>query len=187
VKLTKRSSLAQVARSVAVALSSAGIRAVLTGGACASLYSRGKYKSSDLDFIIQSAVSRAELDAAMAAIDFRRAGNHYEHPVATFFVEFPAGPLAIGEDLRVQPVVYKIRRFGVLALSATDSCRDRLAAFYHWNDRQALTAAVAIARLRPVSIDSIRKWSAKEGALPSFDEFLAALELARRRSRRKAP
>ncbi len=171
---------------MAVALTSAGIRAVLTGGACASLYSRGKYKSADLDFIIQSTVSRAELDAAMAAIDFRRVGDHYEHPVAAFFVEFPAGPLAIGEDLRVQPVEYQIRHFGVLALSATDSCRDRLAAFYHWSDRQALKAAVAIARVRPVRIESIRRWSAREGALDSFDEFLAALEMARRRSRHRA-
>ena len=171
---------------MAAALGSAGIRAVLTGGACASLYSRGKYQSSDLDFIIQSTVSRTKLDVAMAAIEFRRVGDHYEHPVAAFFVEFPAGPLAIGEDLRIQPVEYKIRHFGVLALSATDSCRDRLAAFYHWNDRQALTAAVAIARLRPVNIETIRKWSAREGALRPFEEFLAALKMARRRSLHRA-
>jgi hypothetical protein len=64
-----------------------------------------------------------------------------------FFVEFPVGPLGIGRDLAVKPVQIRIgggaRR--IRALSATDCCRDRLAAFYHWNDRQSLDAAVDIA------------------------------------------
>jgi len=163
-----------------MALSAAGIRAVLTGGACASLYSRGRYQSSDLDFIIQSTVSRVQLDGAMAEIGFRRRGNQYEHPISRFFVEFPAGPLAIGADVHIEPVEYAIRRFGVAALSATDSCRDRLAAFYHWNDRQALRAALAIARLHKVDLESIRKWSDGEGTRPAFEEFMAALKKPRR-------
>ncbi|MBI4241858.1 MAG: hypothetical protein HY613_09085 [Candidatus Rokubacteria bacterium] len=174
-KLSKRSRLADVARCVAIALQSAGIRAVLTGGACASLYSRGGYKSSDLDFVIQNAVSEAQLDDAMAGAGFRRVGNQYEHPDAPFFVEFPAGPLGIGHDLHIHPVKYPIRRTVICALSATDSCRDRLAAFYHWNDRQALRAAVAIARRHRVDLQCIRRWSAREGALAKHAEFMAEL------------
>ena len=134
-RLSKRSGLADVARCVATALRSAGIRAVLTGGACASLYTRGGYQSSDLDFVIQNAVSETQLDKAMNSIGFERVGNQYEHPEAPFFIEFPAGPLEIGGDLRIQPVEYKIKRTVVPALSAADSCRDRLVAFYHWDDR----------------------------------------------------
>src|SRR5213594_4024572 len=109
VKLSKRSTMADVARCVATALRSAEIRAVLTGGACASLYTRGGYKSSDLDFIIQNAVSVKRLDAAMASIGFTRVGNQYEHANAPFFVEFPAGPLGIGGDLHIRPVKYRIK------------------------------------------------------------------------------
>jgi hypothetical protein len=166
-----------------MALSAAGIRAVLTGGACASLYSRGRYESSDLDFIIQGTVSVEQLDAAMASIEYRRVGNQYEHARAPYFVEFPAGPLAIGRDFRIQPVEFKVRRADVLALSATDSCRDRLAAFYHWNDRQALKTAVSIARLHKVDLASIRKWSAEEGAHESLGTFLDALKEGPRRAR----
>lgn len=170
-KLSKRSGMADVARGVATALRLAGIRAVLTGGACASLYTRGGYRSSDLDFVIQNAVSGAQLDNAMASIGFRRVGNQYEHPDAPFFVEFPAGPLGIGSDLDIQPVDYKIKGTVVPALSAADSCRDRLVAFYHWNDRQALKVAVSIARRHRVNPGSIRRWSEHEGALSKFEEF----------------
>ena len=167
----------------------AGIKAVLTGGACASLYSRGEYQSSDLDFILQSAVSRRSLDAVMRTIGFQREGGHYRHPTAQFFVEFPAGPLGIGSDLKIQPVAYRVGRVKVLALSPTDSCRDRLAAFYHWRDRQSLSTAVAVARQRKVDVGAIRTWSEKEGASEEFAEFLSLLERSRpaRRSRTRRP
>ena len=86
---------------------------------------------------IQNAVEEAQLDRAMTRIGFRRAGNQYEHPESAYFVEFPAGPLGIGGDLRIRPVEYRIKGTVVPALSAADSCRDRLVAFCHWNDRQA--------------------------------------------------
>ncbi|HEU5182300.1 MAG TPA: hypothetical protein VFW45_16055 [Candidatus Polarisedimenticolia bacterium] len=177
--LTADSSLGHVAAEVAKTLARAGIRAVLTGGACATLYSEGKYQSFDLDFILQSAASSHELDEAMRGIGFRRVGNHYEHARARFLVEFPAGPLGIGSDLDVKPVTYRIGKVGVRALSATDSCRDRLAAFYHWNDRQSLSTAVEIARRRRVNLSKIGKWSVKEGAASKFQQFLDSLERLR--------
>jgi hypothetical protein len=128
-----------------------------------------------LDFILQTAVSRRALDEVMSGIGFRRRGNHYEHPRTPFFVEFPAGPLGIGRDLHVQPIVYRIGGVAVLALSPTDSCRDRLAAFYHWNDRQSLETAVAIARRRKIDLKVIRNWSKEEGSLSLFSEFLRLL------------
>lgn len=64
-------------------------------------------------------------------------------------------------------------------LSATDACRDRLAAFYHWSDRQRLQVALAIARRHRVSLPIMRRWSATEGFADAFDEF--ARELKRHR------
>ena len=174
--LTSRSTLTSVAAFVARALARSRIRAVLTGGACATLYSQGEYQSSDLDFILQSAVTPAKLDAVMKTIGLRRVGNYYEHPRSPFIVEFPAGPLGIGADIDIRPVVHKIRGVGVRMLSPTDSCRDRLAAFYHWNDRQSLLTAVQIARHRKVDLAAIRNWSAREGASSRFSEFLEILQ-----------
>jgi len=165
--------LADVAAVVAAALARSGIRAVLTGGACATLYTGGQYQSSDLDFVLQSAATRRQLDAALETVGFTRRGEHYEHAAAPFLVEFPAGPLGIGADLDIRPVVYRIRGVDVKALSATDSCRDRLAAFFHWHDRQSLVTAVQIAQRRRVKLTKIRDWSAREAASAGFEEFLA--------------
>lgn len=183
--ITERSRLSEVAACVAKVLEEAGIRAVLSGGACASLYTRGAYQSSDLDFVLQSAVTTRVLDAAMASAGFRRQRNYYVHPRTEYFVEFPAGPLAIGNDIRVQPIEYRVRRHVVRALSATDSCRDCLAAFFFWNDRQSLRVAVSIAKRHRVDLDVIRRWSAAEGKSPAFDEFEAMLLRERKETRRR--
>jgi len=183
VKFTKTSTLPAVAAAVAKALAKESIRAVLTGGACASLYTRGVYQSSDLDFVLQSVVPVARLDAALATVGFRRRGNHYEHQVVPFFVVFPAGPLGIGSDLGIRPVRRRVGPVSVTVLSATDSCRDRLAAFYHWQDRQSLAVAVGIAVRNPVDLKAIKRWSRAEGAAEGMNEFLAALAQARRRRR----
>jgi hypothetical protein len=186
-KLGARSAMTDVAASVADALAKAGIRAVLTGGACATLYSEGEYQSSDLDFILQSATKLQDLDDAMASADFRRSGNYYEHPRAPFLVEFPAGPLGIGADLDVRPVTLRLGRVRVKVLSATDSCRDRLAAFYHWNDRQSLAVAVEIGLRRRLNTEAIRRWSAQEKASRKFSEFLAILGRERKMRRDATP
>ncbi len=175
-KLTAMSSLGRVAACVAGALARSRIRAVLTGGACASLYTGGQYQSSDLDFVLQSAATRRDLDAAMGAAGFRRAENRYEHPEAPFFVEFPAGPLGIGTDIDIRPVGYTLHGVTIRVLSPTDSCRDRLAAFYHWKDRQSLRTAVQIARRRRIDLETIRRWSEQEGSRDGFSEFVRLLK-----------
>lgn len=169
--LSAASTLRDVIQAVSTTLRRHHIDAVLTGGACASLYSRGDYLSQDLDYIIRGPVTRPLLDRAMAEAGFRRTGAQYTHPRTTFFVEFPAGPLAVGDDDLVEPVEIRVGRVHVMALSATDSCRDRLAAFYHWNDFQSLRVAAAIARRQPVDIEAIRRWSEREGRTEEFRRF----------------
>lgn len=168
-----------------------GIRAVLSGGACASLHSGGIYQSQDADFVIVGKCTVTELDDAMASVGFRREQSRYVRDGIRFFVEFPAGPLGIGQDFQITPVWRSMRGARMLTLSATDSCRDRLAAFYHWKDRQALTAAVAIALRHRVRMKRIREWSGEEDSATEFDLFRSELELARAKvpasRRRKNP
>ncbi|HMB71373.1 MAG TPA: hypothetical protein VKU85_18845 [bacterium] len=181
--LEEGSTVSAVALAVGSTLLGQGIRAVLTGGACVSIYTRGAYHSKDVDFVLPPSVRREELDNAMATAGFARQGDRYEHPRTPLYVEFPAGPLAIGQDVAVRAV--EIRRSGrrVLALSATDCCRDRLAAFYHWNDRQSLRSAVLVALENRVRLAMIREWSGKEGASSRFEEFRTELASARKERR----
>jgi hypothetical protein len=178
-KIGSDSSLEQVAAAVAAAFKAAGIRAVLTGGAAAVIHTGGEYQSEDLDFILESSASQERLDEVLAELGFSRKRDHYVHPSSRFFIEFPRGPLSIGRDIRIRPVEARVGRRRILALSATDSCRDRLAAFYHWNDRQSLQTAVRIARRHRVDLEIIRSWSIGEGMGAKFDEFRR--ELGRRR------
>lgn len=186
-RITAHSTLEQVAAVLAGVLREAGIKAVLTGGACATIYSAGGYQSEDLDLILQSSPTQRSLDEAMAKAGFARNGDFYEHPRTSFFVEFPRGPLAIGTDTSIAPVEVQVEGVPVLLLSATDSCRDRLAAFYHWKDRQALGAAVAIATNHPLDLEKIRAWSRREGAAEGFEEFLRSLKTAKGATPRSRP
>lgn len=178
--LGPHSTLESVAISVGDALRRHGVHAVLTGGACASIHSAGGYTSSDVDFILGDATAPGRVAAALESLGFQRRIDRFVHSTCPYFVEFPRGPLAIGRDTTLRPV--RIRRAAkvTLALSATDSCRDRLAAYYHWRDRQALQAAVAIALQNRLAYARIRRWSIEEGALEEYGRFLD--EVRRRRS-----
>jgi hypothetical protein len=179
VPITRRSTIRDVAAVAGSALGAAGFDAVLTGGACAAIYSAGAYISHDLDFIIRAGGGRKRLDEALAAVGFSRSYDRYVHPATAFFIEFPRGPLSIGDDTDIHPVQLRIGRAAIKALSPTDSCRDRLAAFYHWSDRQSLRSAVEIAVREHVNMPAIRRWSEREGAPDKFAEFRD--EVARRR------
>jgi hypothetical protein len=185
VTLRETSGLREVSVTVGDALRRQGISAVLTGGACASIYGAGRYSSIDADFVLGTTVKRDALDAVMASLGFRRDGDCYIHPRVRFFVEFPKGPLGIGDDHRISPVVLAFGKRRTLALSPTDSCRDRLAAFYHWKDRQSLAMAVEIALHRRVMWVVIEAWSEREGFSLEFEAFRRRVTLARsaRRSR----
>lgn len=170
-RITERSSLRHVALAVGDALARHGIAAVLTGGACASLHSGGGYESEDLDYVLTGHTTLSELDDAMASVGFARQGHRYVHPRSDFWVEFPRGPLSVGADLEVALVEIDEPAGRVVALSPTDSCRDRLAAFYHWSDRQSLEVAVTVAGRNEIDMDRIRRWSEAEGQAARFKEF----------------
>ena len=135
VTITKQSTLLEVALTVGAALDRHGVKAVLTGGACASIHSAGEYTSLDLDFVVTNQTTQPTLDMALGDVGFNRSGDRYLHPDTQFWVEFPRGPLAVGGDYKIRPTTLRGKAGSANVLSATDSCRDRLAAFYHWNDR----------------------------------------------------
>jgi hypothetical protein len=145
------------------ALRRRNIRAVLTGGACASLYSGGTYTSADADFELIAETELVHLDETMRSVGFRREGDRYVHPDSEYFVEFLPGPLAIGLDDGIRPATRKFDGGAVLLLSPSDSCRDRLAAYYHWNDRQSLAVAVQIAIRNRIRWSVLSRWSEEEG------------------------
>lgn len=93
--------------------------------------------------------------------------------------------MGIGEDFHIRPVWTRRGSARTLTLSVTDACRDRLAAFFHWRDRQSLAAAVAIAAHNRVSLGKVREWSRTEGHLDAYSSFITELGRARQAARAK--
>ncbi len=155
-----------------------GIDVVLSGGACVAIYSQGAYISRDLDFIETRYTKRQDLRAALEEIGFSEQYRYFIHPETDFFLEFPAGPLAVGGE-PVREVTTLVLSPGTLKLiSPTDSVKDRLAGYYFWDDRQSLQQAILIAQANAeVNLSEIGRWSQKEG---KYEEFLKVKLLLQR-------
>ncbi|MBV9648110.1 MAG: hypothetical protein JO043_11645 [Candidatus Eremiobacteraeota bacterium] len=151
------------------ALQKHGTVAVLTGGSAATFYTPESYASDDIDFIITFRAQGAA--KVLRDIGFLERSGAYVHPASKYLVEFPPGPLAVGDDLiTVWDTVEKSDRT-LHVITRTDCVRDRLAAYYHWNDYRSLHVACDVARSGAVDWNVIRNWSDREGHMMKFTEF----------------
>lgn len=165
----------EVAGLVCETLQNIGITTTLTGGACVAIWSEGKYVSRDLDFIEEGPVSRSKVKAALAGIGFEEKNRYFIHPETDCYVEFPTGPLTVG-DQRVHEVETRETAAGRLRLlKPTDCVKDRLAAFFYWNDMESFEQALLVARQQPVDIKDIRRWAEAEGQAEKLATFEEAL------------
>jgi len=161
--------LEELAALVCSSLDRHGVRVVLSGGSVVSIYSDNAYMSYDLDFIHTGLARR--VDGAMTELGFHKHGRHWTHPASQFLVEFPPGPVQIG-DAAITEFAERTTRMGVLRLLAPTECvMDRLAGFYQWNDLQCLEQALEVARRQPIDLARIEQWSRKERAVERFREF----------------
>ncbi len=152
------------------------ITCVLVGGSCVSIYTNEKYVSDDLDFI--SPYSQSSITKALEEIGFRKDGRYFIHDNSNFYVEFPSGPLSIGNRISVKSEgVQKVSGVEVHMFSPTQSVMDRLAAWYHWKDRRSLFQAIAIAKNNDVDLLEIEKWSEEERESELYQKFIAQLSI----------
>ena len=159
---------------VAGELKKSGIDVILTGGAVVSIYSNNKYVSNDLDFLSSS--DHQKITDAMLALGFKSEGKDFHHPHSIFYVEFPGRTLVIGDSPMQPEGEIKEGAFRLKLLSPTQCVMDRLAAFFHWKDRQSLDQAVLVAKSHPVKFKDLEKWSASEGMLDKYKTFLNELK-----------
>lgn len=167
------SSLTDIAFAVCSALDRKGFRAVLTGGSAATYYAPDAYQSDDLDFVLTLKGTGGE--SALTSLGFVRRGDFYRHPRTHFSLDFPNGPLAVGEDLITNWSTVHRGDEVLYVLSATDSCRDRLASFLFWNDFSGLEQALFVFHARPeeVELSVIEDWCRREGHSQKFGLFAA--------------
>lgn len=170
----KKMSLQDFAITVARELKKQGVDVILVGGAVVSIYSKNRYQSKDVDFLSLS--DHQQIEKAMDSLGFKKEGKDFYHPMATFYVEFPGRNLVLGATPEKPEGEIRSDEFVLKLLSPTQSVMDRLAAFYHWKDRQSLEQALLVAQNHPVKLDKIKKWSDAEGMLDRFNIFIELLK-----------
>jgi hypothetical protein len=173
--ISGKTSIAELGSIVCEALKKEGIDAFLSGGAVVSIYTRNKYESFDLDFV--SLADRSKIKQIMLNLGFNQDRSRlFLHPKTKYCVEFPGSAVRVGESLITEFNEIKTRGGTLKLLTPTDSVKDRLAAFYHWNDRQGLDQALLVAQAQPVKLEEIKNWSKKEGKLAEYEKFKNALQ-----------
>jgi hypothetical protein len=157
-----------------------GIEVTLSGGACVSIYTQNAYQSSDLDFIRNIRDRFETVSEIMEEIGFRREGRHFIHPGSEFTVEFPPPPLTVGNEPPRQVIEHELitprGNAPVRMLSPTDCVKDRLCAYFYWNDLQSLEQAVMVSSRIKVDMKELERWAAQERMTERFLEFKASLK-----------
>jgi len=161
-------SAAELAALVSQTLEAAGITATLSGGGAVSIYSDNQYESRDLDFVTSE--RRNRLSSALAPLGFALASDkrHFTHPNTVLFLEFPAAPLEFGGRMVQHDDIPRMDTpWGPLRVITPTLCvMDRLAAYWHWNDRQSWDQAVLVAGHQAVDYGELRAFAKDEGADP---------------------
>ena len=112
----------------------------------------------------------------MDELGFTEYDRYFVHKDTKLFIEFPSGPLGVG-DAPVEDIAEIDTEAGVLRLlTPTDCIKDRLAAYYHWDDEQCLQQAVWVAEQNEFDLESVQEWSEKEKSLEKFNMFKNKLE-----------
>tara|TARA_R110002049_G_scaffold180263_2_gene347273 strand:+ start:493 stop:1041 length:549 start_codon:yes stop_codon:yes gene_type:complete len=168
----------EIAALVCEELSVSGIKAVLTGGTCVSVWTRNEFAS--LDFIALGLHSNKKIAHALESIGFTRSTRnprYFEHPDTDLALEFPPGPLMVGDEhISDQSIDEYATDLGVLRLlSPTDCVKDRLAGYYYFRDEQNLRQAIAVAREHPIDWKDLERWHSAEGQVDGFRAFESAV------------
>jgi hypothetical protein len=148
-----------------------GIDVVLSGGSAVAYYSRNLYVSKDVDFINIAFTSRTKLRRAMTSLGFIEDGRHFYHPENAHIIEFPAGPLSVGEEPVKDVQEVKLETGTLRLISATDCVKDRLCAYYFWDDLQGLEQAILVFQQNNVPLAEIERWSRAEAKQAHFASF----------------
>ncbi len=181
IKSYKNISIKDLAAIVCQQLKQYSIDAVLTGGACVSIYTKNKYLSHDLDFVSGAVeLLGKKIKAAMEEIGFYlNPQNYFANPQCKFFIEFIPSPLAIGKELVKKVKRLPTRRGTIKMLTPTDSVKDRLAAYFYWNDKQSFEQALMIAEKNRINLANIKKWAQKEKQTKKLKDFTYTLSSRR--------
>ena len=173
----KRITLEDLAGFLSDELRQRGIEVILVGGACVTIYSQNRYQSYDLDFVTYEDMKRVKL--ALKDLGFHEKQKYFQRKDCKWFVEFVSPPTAVGKELISDFHSMKVATGTFKMLRVEDSVKDRLASYFHWNDRQGFDQAIDICLERSIDLNEVENWAKKEGFKAQFREFVKMLKHSR--------
>ncbi|MCK4556255.1 MAG: hypothetical protein KAU47_01965, partial [Candidatus Aminicenantes bacterium] len=102
--------------------------------------------------------------------------RYFKHKDSEYFLDFVSPPLSVGSEPVKKITEIKKGKRTLKLLSVTDCVKDRLAAYYHWEDRQALEQAILVCRNNNVDLKEVERWSKNEGMSDKYKMFKDYLE-----------
>lgn len=166
VRIDHTTTLLELAALVSQALEQFNIASTLSGGAAVSIYTDNEYESYDLDFVTSERNSTIARALAPLGFESEPGTRAFHHPGTEYFVEFPPGPLGLGETIidHKDAVVIETAYGSLRILTPTQSVMDRLASYLAWHDNQAFDQAAMIAKHHELDWEAIGRWARAEGA-----------------------
>ena len=161
-------SITELAAEVAEHLQNHGIEVVLVGGLAVEIYTENLYLTKDIDMVNTNYSAPKAIHSAMAEIGFYKQGRVYVNDTTDITVEFPPGPLSVGDQLIKNTTHTQVANKRVPILTVEDVIKDRLAAYIHWQDRQSLIQATAILLKHQLTPDGFESFCQQEGAGSSY-------------------
>jgi len=184
--MSKAASLRALAARISSKLGERGIKAVLCGGSCVTIYAGGRYVTRDFDFVLRGGHPDREVAAALAELGYRpdsSVSGAFTHPDEEMIVDIRPAPPSLGDEPIGEPAVLAAGRYRLVLLSPTDCVKDRLTHFYYYHDRQGREQAILVCLAQRVSMREVGRWSRAEGQEAGFAEFRRELNRRRRGAR----
>jgi hypothetical protein len=167
----KKVGIKELAAIISSHLKKHNIEVVLVGGACVSLYSNNKYMSYDIDLVTDTPIKK--ITPVLEELGFKNTGGRlFVNPECEFMIDFPAPPVSVGDGLISKFNNLKTRLGTICLLAPTDCIKDRLAAYFFWNDNQSFDQAIMVAKRNKINFLEIKKWAERQGEKYKYEIFV---------------
>lgn len=170
--------ITELAAVVAEHLIDQGIEVVLVGGLAVEIYTENLYLTKDIDMVNTNYSPTKALNTAMGELGFYKQGRVYVNDTTDITVEFPPGPLSVGDELIKTTTRQQIGNKTIPVLTIEDVTKDRLAAYIHWRDSSSLIQATTILIKHQLQPESFKTFCEQEGTSAHYELLYKLYEKA---------
>lgn len=163
-----KTSIIELAAIVAEHLHQHEIEVVLVGGLAVEIYSENLYLTKDIDMVNTNYKKPQDVHQAMGELGFHKQGRVYVNETTDITIEFPPGPLSVGDEIIKRTSVVQVMNASIPILEVEDVIKDRLAAYFHWQDNQSLIQAMAMLIKHNIEPVTFKEFSVRESNLAVY-------------------